>query len=473
HRFQVCLHGHIHEAQKKFYDYDNTRGIHIIGAGTFSAPAHEQVTGIPHQYNLLVCESGKIKLYTRKKEKLEGAWSGDRDDKNDPKPCHTFNINFEISDDTLINKNLSALKSLVSNISEEELKNAYRASLPKAYNFLSKSSFSIDEVIKQLNDIPPQSDGTLPVLTFAWRAAAECKNNETANKLRRWTEQMAALNECDLEVIKEAKTIKFEKAGSIYLLAKLSQHQNNNCLFEMKICTWKNADEKPIIEQKDNCTIDEARQLLDKCIAFKMNEDDKIETVEIFLPPELILHQDVDQWPMEATLPFKETLGYEYKTFVRFVRPYRMKKQWEEKWELFQNNGGNFDDSAAWFCQKDYCVKSLYENLKCPEQRASSLMMTYLPDESPEATGPAHAILQAGVAVVLCFRNNWENQKKSDDIKDYFQSLLEDNTLFDLPVIVYSERKNAKKQDDFGKHLTLIWDNPERTFSEKERLLTP
>ena len=53
HGFQICMHGHIHEAIQSFHHYDDRRKVRIIGAGTFGAPAHEQVIGIPLQYNLL------------------------------------------------------------------------------------------------------------------------------------------------------------------------------------------------------------------------------------------------------------------------------------------------------------------------------------------------------------------------------------------------------------------------------------
>jgi len=79
HGFQMCMHGHIHEALEGFYHYDANRSIHIVAAGTFGAPAHDQVPGIPLQYNLLVLDrkARKICVQTRKKEKPDGAWSAD------------------------------------------------------------------------------------------------------------------------------------------------------------------------------------------------------------------------------------------------------------------------------------------------------------------------------------------------------------------------------------------------------------
>ncbi len=67
--FDICMHGHIHEATQGYYKYDDHHGIHIVGAGTFGAPLKNQ-HGIPLQYNLLVYdrENHRITVNTRKKE---------------------------------------------------------------------------------------------------------------------------------------------------------------------------------------------------------------------------------------------------------------------------------------------------------------------------------------------------------------------------------------------------------------------
>jgi len=96
HGFQICMHGHIHEAIEGFHKYDDIRGVHIISAGTFGAPTREQVAGIPLQYNLLIFDpnKGEIVVHTRKKEKPDGAWSADArwGDKKNPKPWYSFRI---------------------------------------------------------------------------------------------------------------------------------------------------------------------------------------------------------------------------------------------------------------------------------------------------------------------------------------------------------------------------------------------
>lgn len=96
HGFQVGMHGHIHEAIEVFHKYDDRRGVRLIGAGTFGAPAKEQVTGIPLQYNLLTLDprTGEMTVNSRKKEKPDGAWSADArwGDRNNPRPWYRFRL---------------------------------------------------------------------------------------------------------------------------------------------------------------------------------------------------------------------------------------------------------------------------------------------------------------------------------------------------------------------------------------------
>lgn len=96
HGFEIVLHGHVHEAKEGFYKYDDKRGIHVIGAGTFGAPTREQTPGIPLQYNLLTLdpETRTLTVETRKKEKPDGAWMADArwGDKNNPSPRYTIQL---------------------------------------------------------------------------------------------------------------------------------------------------------------------------------------------------------------------------------------------------------------------------------------------------------------------------------------------------------------------------------------------
>ena len=95
--FQICMHGHIHEAIEDYHKYDDRRGVRVIGAGTFGAPVRQQTVGIPLQYNLITLNPMlcTVQVDTRKKEKPDGAWSADArwvDKVRDPQPRYSFDV---------------------------------------------------------------------------------------------------------------------------------------------------------------------------------------------------------------------------------------------------------------------------------------------------------------------------------------------------------------------------------------------
>ncbi|MCM0592628.1 MAG: metallophosphoesterase [Gloeotrichia echinulata DEX184] len=80
--FRLALHGHIHQADNSLYRYDRSVGgrkIEVISAGTFGANTSELVTAYPWQYQILKLENEnrKLTVYTRKREKANGAWKPD------------------------------------------------------------------------------------------------------------------------------------------------------------------------------------------------------------------------------------------------------------------------------------------------------------------------------------------------------------------------------------------------------------
>lgn len=75
--FRIFLHGHVHQAQKGFYEYDAERGLYRICAGTFGAPTRELPTATAWQYHLLKFEGDKITVRSRKRQSETGAWEAD------------------------------------------------------------------------------------------------------------------------------------------------------------------------------------------------------------------------------------------------------------------------------------------------------------------------------------------------------------------------------------------------------------
>ncbi|HYW20779.1 MAG TPA: HEAT repeat domain-containing protein [Nodularia sp. (in: cyanobacteria)] len=75
--FRFFLHGHVHQAQQGFNEYDAERGLFRICAGTFGAPTHELTTAEPWQYHLMKLENNTLTVRSRKRKTENGAWEPD------------------------------------------------------------------------------------------------------------------------------------------------------------------------------------------------------------------------------------------------------------------------------------------------------------------------------------------------------------------------------------------------------------
>ncbi|HZF50476.1 MAG TPA: metallophosphoesterase, partial [Polyangiaceae bacterium] len=76
---QLCLHGHVHEDRADLIGYLHpTRRVHVVGAGSFGAPAHHRPESVPRLYNVVEVarSSPSIRVHTRCLKKQTGAWEG-------------------------------------------------------------------------------------------------------------------------------------------------------------------------------------------------------------------------------------------------------------------------------------------------------------------------------------------------------------------------------------------------------------
>lgn len=75
--FKVCLHGHVHEPRPDFIGHAHSRKLHVCGAGTFGAVAHDRPESTPRLYNLLEIDRDlqNMRVHTRAAPKAGGAWT--------------------------------------------------------------------------------------------------------------------------------------------------------------------------------------------------------------------------------------------------------------------------------------------------------------------------------------------------------------------------------------------------------------
>jgi small GTP-binding protein len=75
--FKVCLHGHVHEQRPDLIGHAHPRKLHVCGAGTFGAVAHDRPESTPRLYNLLEIDRDlrNMRVHTRAALKAGGAWT--------------------------------------------------------------------------------------------------------------------------------------------------------------------------------------------------------------------------------------------------------------------------------------------------------------------------------------------------------------------------------------------------------------
>ncbi|MRG90807.1 metallophosphoesterase [Polyangium spumosum] len=74
---RAVLHGHVHEDRAALlYHLDPVRKVHVIGAGSFGAPADHRPPSVPRLYNLITIprDHGRMRVDTRALRKEGGAW---------------------------------------------------------------------------------------------------------------------------------------------------------------------------------------------------------------------------------------------------------------------------------------------------------------------------------------------------------------------------------------------------------------
>ncbi|MBN1203612.1 MAG: metallophosphoesterase [Myxococcaceae bacterium] len=76
---RLCLHGHVHESRADLMGYFHpTRKLHVVGAGSFGAPAADRPESTPRLYNVLEVQRthDSMRVHTRCMRKQGGAWEG-------------------------------------------------------------------------------------------------------------------------------------------------------------------------------------------------------------------------------------------------------------------------------------------------------------------------------------------------------------------------------------------------------------
>ncbi|MCP4347586.1 MAG: hypothetical protein GY795_18940 [Desulfobacterales bacterium] len=366
---------------------------------------------------------------------------------------------------------LSGLFAILSDIKikDEDLKKYYKSSLAKGME-QKPDAVTFRTIIKDLCDIPPQSPH--PMITFIKTIAA--KNAQAAEKLKQWTDNAAPDFEPHTDIDKPEQAENNDSSAPVYVLVEVSPYPNvpkidRQVLSNITVYSWKH---KKII-LRDDCLLSEFSEKLDKLIMKEFDENDDLKFIDFILPCELI-HLETDQWDMKEGRVWETKFGKKYVVANRVNRfkfhsrktdvHHDLRRIWKENWERLNKNPQVSIKTVGWVCcHKTYDAQKLCKSFTDSKSKKNCLMMCFMPNE---LAGLGFVIVHAGIPVALLHRKSATSVENHKTVENKIKKMLKGKKLTDLPDLIHEKRSG---EDEFGKHLTLIWDDPKRMPDEKMR----
>jgi vWA-MoxR associated protein C-terminal domain/vWA-MoxR associated protein middle region 0 len=196
-----------------------------------------------------------------------------------------------------------------------------------------------------------------------------------------------------------------------------------------------------------------------------------------FVLPRQLLCLEVDQWRIAVKVGLPRRLGIDQPVVVRSldrIRDPRLHYEWRRKWNWLQRNGHVAEPEAVrWLQQGGHAdLEALMAELM-EHETPVCLVLPFRPavEQSP-GQDPVLAGILAGIPVMLIFRAEQDAERVEAELKP----LLEQGLLA-LPEVVLQIRRKAVGQgpasDHPGRHLTLLWDDPNRIPQQHTRLKAP
>jgi hypothetical protein len=183
-------------------------------------------------------------------------------------------------------------------------------------------------------------------------------------------------------------------------------------------------------------------------------------TVEFVLPWELI-NAPVDWWHKESSSDRPTPLAMDYPVVVRSLerlRTRRWHRAWRARWQRLKHRPSL---RTYWSrpTGEDYCT-ALETELKSDGEIASLILSQ--PPDSEGGRQEVEAALRAGLPVIVWHRSDCGGVQFREEISE----LMANGGLADMPIRARELRRKAMRppirDDHIGRHLTVLWDDPER-----------
>ena len=369
-------------------------------------------------------------------------------------------------------------------LTDEALGQFYTVSLPAS--FLLDKHPILGSVIRQLSDIPPQSDGTLVILGFTEslaRYADRLGRASVAVALRAWIASAAKAAgiesyRAEQVTVLDATMEELDPSKDAYLIVELRPDLRTPTDFHLRryllsILFWKRSDDAEYWYDDDAVSVplrdvpEQVARALREHVGVLIREGFSL-SIEFLVPYELV-SQAMDQWDRPDSRIRGRRFGMDHPLVVRSldrIDDQMLWPRWRRQWQRFQETSiTNGSEQVFWICDPGSCRPlDLYLALTGTgaADHTACLGLTFpLNGQSREEI--FWALLEAGTPVAIWPRASQAVPTEAAECRSRIASTLAASTLRELPKRLQAVRQDAGHNvEHLGNHLTLLWDDFDR-----------
>jgi hypothetical protein len=373
------------------------------------------------------------------------------------------------------------LIGLLSDVTPQQLQLACHYAGPSAAIAVTLDWNNPTAIARRIESLIGKAGDAPPLLEFVDFVAHQVDADRSAAQ-HRWIDRVGARIALSRHVIRGlcvSASARLVKAQRFYFIVQLQPDGVDPDSYLMSVWLQQHESvEEPLHRDDTPVTLREVAEqlpeLLDQAHA-ALGAGEL--TLEFILPRSLIGHP-IDQWEVDRVFPHR--LGTSYPVTVRSLdrlAKLGLHSAWRQKWQWLSTNGHQVEPAAIHWLREAGArsPNSLHASLLL-ENSVVALAMSFPPKHSTAlGSDELSASLYAGMPVVLWCRDDELGPHFEEEIRE----LLAGHGLKELPKQVLQLRQKADQNDTasaLGRHLTLLWDDADRTpqtFARSTRLRAP
>ncbi|MDT9340629.1 hypothetical protein VV11_014735 [Trichodesmium erythraeum 21-75] len=351
-------------------------------------------------------------------------------------------------------KAINDLGEYLQNQSFEKLEKIYLSCRPE---MADKTVKNIDDILNQLNRIVPPKKYRL-IIPFVVGIQQQVSDSNLQKTLDKWLEEYS--NFFGYSEFKETATPNFRQSSpdtqnpkllESYLLIELKK--KNYTSLQIQSWFWssqliRNIQEKDLIERE--YLSKKLTELIDESNKRMKKIGSKDLRIELFLDTNLLIESNsYFDWLEVTKLNRPAKMCKQYIVTFRLAERLKDTAQdlggaWQRKWENLNSNQGNVVD----FYHTDDYELGLNKTVGIKLNKLSELTKFF------------DLIVLNSLPLAIWSRRDLQTISCQNEINRILRNV--EGNFNQLPKEVTDERKKAKGEEHIGKHICLLWDNPER-----------